>query len=594
MTSADALVGDVGISGGTCPLLDWLPDETLFSLCSRHHRYWGYSTSWQSAEVMFGGRRAGTQHDLPSGLDEFVSRTDSSFGTSQQISRDQTLLRYYRAFLSPSVTEAAVQAMRGPSVAHLKFKLGLLTSRFRANHPLKACHRCMRDDVERSGWTYWHLRHQFPGVWVCTVHGTALHVSEVKSNGVERFLWHLPDEARISDNWFSGRQTSLVALQSLANLTIGLIEFKADDAWLEASSVQETLRTALANRGWLTSGGNIRITDAATDYLQQCVELRVAPELSYLPSTLEEAKVQVSHLVRPFRTGTHPLRLLVAIDWLFDGLHHFISTHLGSDSLPVVGTEDAAQVAKQVPATALIDDRRERLVQFIRAGNSVSFAASKIGIDVATAQIWATKEGIAISLRPKILKADVRSSLVQNLRDGVEKAEAASQHGISVATVNKVLRTEVGIHAAWRAARATKAQKAARQTWLDLVASDGALGIKLLRAMNPAVYAWLYRNDLVWLKAHVPTAGSGAKPPLARSVRWDQRDDELSRAVDRVALQLSREHASKPIRLWQIYQVLPELKAKLPALERLPQTRHALEVALGRRRRKSSNTRLFD
>jgi uncharacterized protein (DUF1684 family) len=152
----------------------------------------------------------------------------------------------------------------------------------------------------------------------------------------------------------------------------------------------------------------------------------------------------------------------------------------------------------------------------------------------------------------------------------------------------------VGLHAAWQTARAALAQEAARKTWLDLLASDGALGIKLLRAMNPAVYAWLYRNDLAWLKAHVPIAASSAKPQRASSVRWDQRDDELSRAVDRVALQLSREHASKPIRLWQIYQALPELKAKLPALERLPQTRHALEVALGRRRRKSSNPRLFD
>jgi hypothetical protein len=398
----------------------------------------------------------------------------------------------------------------------------------------------------------------------------------------------------MSDDWFSGRQASLKALQSLAYLTIGLIEFRADDAWLEASVVQETLQTELAKRGWLTSGGNIRLIDAATDYLQHCLELRVPPELSYLPSTLEEAKIQVSHLVRPFRTGTHPLRLLVAIDWLFDGLPQFISAHLGSDNAPVVAMVDADNIAKQVPATASVDGRREKLVQLIGAGNSVSSAASEIGIDVATAQIWATKEGISINLRPKILKADVRSSLVRNLREGADKAVAASQHGISVATVNKVLRTEVGLHAAWQTARAALAQEAARKTWLDLLASDGALGIKLLRAMNPAVYAWLYRNDLAWLKAHVPIAASSAKPQRASSVRWDQRDDELSRAVDRVALQLSREHASKPIRLWQIYQALPELKAKLPALERLPQTRHALEVALGRRRRKSSNPRLFD
>lgn len=53
-------------------LLPWLPGETLFSLCSRQHRLWGYSLSSRSTEIMFGGKRLGTQHDFPSGLDAFA------------------------------------------------------------------------------------------------------------------------------------------------------------------------------------------------------------------------------------------------------------------------------------------------------------------------------------------------------------------------------------------------------------------------------------------------------------------------------------------------------------------------------------------
>src|SRR3546814_14840989 len=61
--------------------------------------------------------------------------------------------------------------MSGASVAHLKFRLGLLTSRFRANHPLKACPACMTKDLDDHQTTYWRLDHQFPGVWHCPVHG---------------------------------------------------------------------------------------------------------------------------------------------------------------------------------------------------------------------------------------------------------------------------------------------------------------------------------------------------------------------------------------------------------------------------------------
>jgi len=46
-------------------LLSWLPGETLFSLCSRHHRLWGHGLSSRSTGIMFGGTRLGTQTRRP-------------------------------------------------------------------------------------------------------------------------------------------------------------------------------------------------------------------------------------------------------------------------------------------------------------------------------------------------------------------------------------------------------------------------------------------------------------------------------------------------------------------------------------------------
>jgi hypothetical protein len=160
--------------------------------------------------------------------------------------------------------------------------------------------------------------------------------------------------------------------------------------------------------------------------------------------------------------------------------------------------------------------------------------------------------------------------------------------------VTKTLRTEVGLHSAWQTARAANAQQSARKAWLDLLASHGGIGMKLMRAMNPAAYAWLYRNDRAWLSEHSSTVGIDAKLGRASSVRWDDRDDELSREVNHVVLRLSQDQAGKALRLWQIYQALPELRAKLPALDRLPLTKHALDVALGRRRAQTISEDLFD
>ena len=118
-------------------LLSWLPDETFFSLVSRHHQLWGHVTSAQTCQLMFGSARAGVHHDLPNSLGVFAQRTNALLGDVDSIARERTLLNFYAAFAPPDETANAVACMSGASVAHLKLRLGILTSRFRANHPLK-------------------------------------------------------------------------------------------------------------------------------------------------------------------------------------------------------------------------------------------------------------------------------------------------------------------------------------------------------------------------------------------------------------------------------------------------------------------------
>ena len=562
------------------PLLSWLPGETLFSLCSRHHRFWGYATSFRSTQALFGHRRAGTQHDLPSALAEFSARTGGRFGPAIELARDRTLLRFYRPFLDPQVIGGAAEAMCGPSVAHLKFGLGLLTSRFRAHHPLKACPACIRHDVETAGWAYWHLSQQFPGVWICPVHGELLLQSTVKSTGVERFLWHLPKEGQLVAQSTPPSSATLEAFAQLAGLIVALVERTVPDGWLTTSAVQATLRLQLAKRGWMTAGGNARLEEAASAYLQHCRHLRSASELSCLPANINEAKVQLGRLIRPLRSGTHPLRLLVAIDWLFKDANEFVAMHAGTHPRP--SDSAVAEIGKEAPASGYQDPRKARLLQLLGTDQSATAAARSVGIDVATAIAWAAAAGVAVGRRPKILTPEVLRSLIRELRAGLDKVAVAERHGVSVATVNRVLRTEIGLHAAWAAVRTGLARQSARDAWMALLAQRQALGVKLMRASNPAAYAWLYRNDREWLRAHTPNGRVDAADPRASSVRWDERDEALRLAVRQALVRLTAERPGEPLRLWQIYQVVPELKAKLAALDRLPLTRRTLESALAR------------
>lgn len=519
----------------------------------------------------------GTQHDFPAGIDSFVARTAGHFGPAGEIAKNWTLLRFYRPFTLEAEIGDAVLSMRGPTVAHLKYRLGLLTSRFRANHPLKACLSCMQHDLGNHGWAYWHLWHQYPGVWVCPVHHEPLMVSIVKSNGVQRFQWHLPCQQNLIEAGKAMPATSEQSLKRLACLIGDVIEEDQPDGWLHSSVVHSALRARLRENGWLTSAGNVRMSEAAADYLEQTKPLEAIAEFEALPGNLEEAKTQLGRLLRPPRSGSHPVRWLVAIAWLFNDAGAF-KRQLQRASLEHPEAPENFSTSTGGSVGSPTPDRKSRVVMLIREGRSASSAAREFGVDVNTAMAWATAEGVTVARRPKVLKSFPMSCLIRDIREGMDKATAARTHGVSIQSVTRILRTQVDLHAEWQSARRTQALHAARTAWEAALKEHGPLGVKLVRAMAPAAYAWLYRNDCSWLKAHTP-------PPTSRAptnrVNWDERDHALCLKVRQATLVLWEQYGKK-LKLWQIYQAVADLKPKLAVLHRLPLTQRALEDALSR------------
>ena len=561
------------------PRLSWLPGETLFSLCSRHHALWGHPTSQRTSFLLFGGVRAGTQHDFPSHLDQLARRTAGQWGDVAELAAQRTLLRFYAPFLDAQVHEHAIDAMRGPSVAHLKFRLGILTSRFRAHHPLKACPECMHDDRKRHGWAYWHCDHQFPGVWVCPTHGAPLLESQVKSTGVERFQWHLPDEEVLRSTQAWTVTDVLPELTGLASFICAAVQCGRPIGWMREARIDLLVSDAFEQRGWFTSTGNLRVSTAARSYLGHCSRLEGPDELRAFPRSLSVAKAQLARLRRSIVEGTHPLRLLVALHWLFGGFESFVrELDACSGSLD----HPAKPEVPMQPRACHLDEVRSRVVDAMRAGQSARAAAARFGVAVATAMAWAADAGLCIARRPKILTESVLGAIKADLTLGHDKVEIAKRVGLSVETITRVLRSEVGLQSVWRRARWVRAQDRARNSWTGLIRDHPGLGVKLLRALDPSAYAWLYRHDRAWLKGHTPDRQIVVASRRHSSVDWMERDRTLKDGVERAVLELSRTAPGRKLRLWEIYQVFPDLKPKLRVLHRLPLTREALERTLGR------------
>lgn len=547
------------------PMPQWLPNETFFSLASRYHAISGNRLPSHTNLALFGHRHWGSQHDFPTHLDQFVLRTEGRMGSANTLATAHTILPFYLPLRSDADGKAALESLKGPPNGMLKYRLGILTSRFRANHPLKACPACMKEDVTEHGLAYWHRFHQFPGVWVCLRHSELLQEATMKSTGVGRFGWLLPtaDIMRPAINNVAGIHPN-DDLARFARLVDQWIQLSPGAVNVEAMGV--TYRSAISALGLLKDRHAI-----ASKYCQAITLLRAAPELAALPATPHDALPQINRWLFSPRGNTHPLRHLSFIFWLFNDWPTFWKTY---ERLATSGATDIGQIsAREIPRQ---DPRASALVDLIRAGSSASAAARAFDVDTGTAIAWAAREGIPTKRRPKTLKDNKYAALITDLQAGVGKAEAAARHGVSLQSVTRLLRAEVGLHKAWHEARLSLARTLARSTWQETIIAFAAEGVTTVRRQEPATYAWLYKNDRDWLVASCADIAPAQRRMAAPRVDWDSRDAWIANEVRRVAAQLALDSKVRHVRLWQLYQGIPELKAKLGALDRLPLTQQVI------------------
>lgn len=566
-------------------LLEWLPDETLFSLVSRLHRFWGFSLAGQTCEVLFGHHQQGSQHDLPSRLGAFVSRVNQRYGTAADLANLHTLLAYYRPFVGAGLVDEAVHAMATESVAHLKLRLGMLTSRFRANHPLKACPCCIGEDIKSYGWSYWHLVHQYPGVWVCLKHGCWLRMSSLKATGVGRFQWVLPNLADFHEPFqseVSAFAEPLTAPTGLAQLIVAVSACK--DPWVYTSDLLlQVYRLRLRELGWMTLSGRVRWPVVTESYCRYVQPLLVCPDVPRSMQMADKVVVQLGRMLRGARGGTHPLRHFLIIHFLYGAFEKFDAAVRRLASPALSAAEIHLSNESCGSSITELESRCFKLREVLADGCTISCAARALGVDVGTAMAWAAKMNIPVLRRAKTLKVGVRDRAVGMLRSGADKAVVANEAGVSVQTISRLILTEVGLHAQWRLARFESQRARNRTIWVALTNNYVGAGIKILRAMEPATFAWLYRHDRVWMVDHRPQLARHQTRDGASRVDWCHRDRLLSADVLAMGERLALQDPGKRIKLWQIYQGLPELKAKLGALDKLPLTRSAVEFVIAAR-----------
>lgn len=304
--------------------------------------------------------------------------------------------------------------------------------------------------------------------------------------------------------------------------------------------------------------------------------LTVISELMQLCGVGTSIASTLGKLLRPPRGGTHPLRYLGLIYWLFGSWAKFINTLSGCHADDRQGPSTPHHKTPHVS-----DAARQPFLVCLRSGRSITHCAKSVGIDVSTGLVWAARSGARVNRRSKSIDGNTYEAIERNLRAGQDKAEIATRHQVSAATVNRVLASVKGLHEEWRAARFSSAQEQARSAWRTALLANPDLGINALRKQHAATFAWLHRNDRAWLAQSNAAVTRSAPPAIRLRIDWGARDSMLETQVLEAISQLRLEspEPQRRVYLWEIYQRVPELKAKLGALKKLPRTREAIQSA---------------
>lgn len=532
-------------ANASVPIVRWLPDETFFSVCCRQHRFMCKVTKAITTAWLFGEGSSHMQHDFPSRLNSLPQKAKEVWGSPFNIITEHTILPLFFPFQSKERIEDIFDTVSNNSLGTLKYRLGLVTSRFGAEHPLKACLECLKEDRIKYGVAYWHLSHQYPGVTICPKHGTLIGICSANRQWSDSALWVLPTEdiiASVAEQPICPTVEQILkrlghSVIELAKLGVS-VQFRPEDV---TATYNEAIRRLSVN----TEG----CFDVEADLASFALQLQPYLPLASLPTTPQKAENFIQSLTRTTRVNSHPLKNLILITCIFGefaqflgALHRFQS--LGDQEIPLHSPDHGRRAVGDKPAHGF-------------KGQEIS-------------------ERVFKKLKPKKLKPQFREQILGCLRKGVEKNSIAERYGISVSTINRILSSDPHLMAAWKTQRRELLLHDHRTKWVSGIAMNPDASPKILRLMLPKVYQWLYRNDNDWLMAKTKRMPSG-RVGNNQKIDWSARDRQLCESIE-LSIQTSKASGTNfPVRASHIFALVPTLHRCLEKRNRYPEARKLLE-----------------
>jgi hypothetical protein len=106
-----------------------------------------------------------------------------------------------------------------------------------------------------------------------------------------------------------------------------------------------------------------------------------------------------------------------------------------------------------------------------------------------------------------------------------------------------------------------------KKEWMKLIGLNPECSVTELRKINPALYTWLYRNDVEWLRINSPKI---KKRVRKSNIDWAERDEILSREINAI------------INSWGNYEKYKVIKITNSSIAKRTKRKHLVDKKLDR------------
>lgn len=549
-------------------------DELLYSVLARYHQNSGNENPKHSVNELFGSTTACASTTLPANLQKLCDRLPHLNVYTPSVFIDKhTLLPYYAPFIPKDRYLELRMGMSEDNGSSLFMKLGKVASTIKSNEYLKYCKECVNDELKTKGEIYWHRSHQIEGVKVCSKHKTWLVESNVPFSERKHKHEYIPLECSISVadsvNGVSSSENECNYLRYIADQTHYLLNNIIEPLGLE--KLQKYYVARLQRKGLTSIAGRISWQELISSFNHYYGKEFLEGLNCYVDSG--KGDTWLHKLLRKPRVSCHPLRHILLLGYLGETISSMIS-HIDSISYkpfgmgPWICLNKAAEHFHQPILTScfITRDYKSNLPVGTFAC-SCGFVFSRKGPDK-------TNEDRYNIGRIKEFGRIWENKLAELEQKELTLRKMAKMLGVDSKTIKRKLIRRADEQKNTASHDSTVKIKKYRREWAILLKNNLGQTITELRALNPKLYTWLYRNDREWLKKNYPSSEETIDP-ISGVIRvdWKKRDEGIAIEVESIVYTiLSEKNKFTRVSKNEIGRRLGKLAWFVKYLDQMPKT----------------------